>query len=535
MAYEPQGVTTPPKIEDKKLSSRWTELEGKKTGLVNRSYDYAMWTLPYIFARTGIKDSELQGPLDSIGARAVNHLSNKLVMTLFQPSQPFFRLTVNDDVAEELAISAKDGDASADELITQLDKALAKSEKAAMRELNFNHYRTEATTAAKNLIITGNALIYHPEGKKGKTQVYSVKDYCICRDLSGNVVELITRDRKSLFTFDKKVQDVLKLANRQKYDKDMKEVCIYTCLKLNEAGKYELEQYADDYKLDSSGEWPPEELPWIPLTWNLVRGEDYGRGLVEDYAGAFHALYVLAQAEVDVVAIAADIKFFVDPASTVDVEELNNSESGTYHSGKEGDVTTNQLNKAVDMQMVESMVQRLEQQIGAAFLLQSALTRDAERVTAEEIRGNANELDIAHGGVYSRFSEEWQYPTAVLMLKRTKIDLGNNKTIDPVIITGLDSLSRAGDLDNLRLMVSDLMLLNGVPDDIRAGIDAAKFIAFVGIRRGVEYEKFLKTPAQIQAEQQQAMAAQQQMQEGEAATKFAGEAAKATLKEDPNG
>ena len=516
---------------DKKLSSRWTELEGKKTNLVNRSYDYAMWTLPYIFARTEVKDSELQGPLDSIGARAVNHLSNKIVMTLFQPSQPFFRLTVNDDVAEEMAAKAEEGDENADKLITELDKALAKKEKAAMRELDFNRYRTEATTAAKNLIITGNALLYHPEGKNEKTQVYSVKDYCVCRDLSGNVVEFMTKDTKALFTFKKEVRELLEKADEEKYSKGDKQVVIYTQVCLKDDGKYHLEQYADDFKLNSHGVWPAEELPWIILTWNLIRGEDYGRGLVEDYAGAFHALYVLAQSEVDVVAIAADIKFLVDPASTLDVEELNRSESGSYHSGKEGDITCNQLNKAVDMQMVEGMVQRLEQQIGAAFLLQSALTRDAERVTAEEIRQNANELDIAHGGVYSRFAEEWQYPTAVLMLKRVGTDLGNNKTIDPVIITGLDSLSRAGDLDNLRLLITDLVALAQVPEVFLAVIDAAKYIEFCGIRRGVEYQKFLKSPAKQVAEQQAAMAQQQQMQEGEAATKFAGEAAKQAIQQ----
>lgn len=531
MAYESAQGTLFPLAEDKKLSARWTQLEGKKTNLVNRSYDYAMWTLPYIFPRTDVKDSELQGPLDSIGARAVNHLSNKLVMTLYQPSQPFFRLVVNDDVAEELAIKAKEGDENASAVITELDKALAKTEKQAMKELDYNHYRTEATTAAKNLIITGNALMYHPEGKDGKTQVYSVKDYCVCRDLSGTVVEFMTKDTKALFTFKKEVRDLLIAADNNKYNKNDKQVCIYTQVILEEDGKYHLYQYADDIKLDSTGFWSAEELPWIVLTWNLVRGEDYGRGLVEDYAGAFHALYVLAQAEVDVVAIAADIKFLVDPASTVDVEELNDSESGSYHSGKEGDITCNQLNKAVDMQMVEGMVQRLEQQIGAAFLLQSATTRDAERVTAEEIRENANELDIAHGGVYSRFSEEWQYRTAVLMLKRIKIDLGSNKTIDPVIITGLDSLSRAGDLDNLRLLVSDLALLEAVPEEIRAAIDPGKFISFCGVRRGVDYERFLKTPTQIQAEADAQAQAVQGQAEMEAATKFAGEAAKTGLKQ----
>lgn len=526
MAYESDSKQP----ADKTLSARWTQLESKKTNLVNRSYDYAMWTLPYIFSRTETKDNELQGPLDSIGARAVNHLSNKLILTLFQPSQPFFRLTVKDDVADEIAAKAEQGDENANQLMTQLDKALAKAERQAMKELDFNHYRTEATTAAKNLIITGNSLIYHPEDGKGKTQVYSVKDFSVVRDLSGTVVEILTRDKKCLYTFAKKVQDVLRASGDKRYNDDNADVCIYTQIKLEEDGKYHLYQSADDYKLEADGAWPAEELPWIVLTWNLIRGEDYGRGLVEDYAGAFHALYVLAQSEVDVVAIAADIKFLVDPASTIDVEALNNSESGSYHSGKEGDITCNQLNKAVDMQMVESMVQRLEQQIGAAFLLQSALTRDAERVTAEEIRDNAQELDIANGGVYSRFAEEWQYKTAVLMLKRIKIDLGK-QVIDPVIITGLDALSRAGDLDNLRMFIADLSMLNQVPDDVRAAIDPQKFIQYIGIRRAVDYEKFLKSPATIQAEQQQAQEAQQQQVQGQAAANFAGAAGKEAIKQ----
>lgn len=529
MAYESED-----KPKAKQLSSRWTELEGKKTSLVNRCYDYAMWTLPYIFPRMESKDQELQGPLDSIGARAVNHLSNKLVLTLFQPSQPFFRLTVQDDVAEELAAKAEQGDEQADELMTMLDKALAKTERAAMKELDFTHYRTEATMAAKHLIITGNALIYHPEDKKGKTQVYGVKDYAVVRDLSGTVVEIITRDKKALYTFSKEVRELLKASGKKDYENENCDITIYTKICLEDDGKYHLYQAADDYDLKAEGVWPAEDLPWITLTWNLIRGEDYGRGLVEDYAGAFHALYVLAQSEVDVVAIAADIKFLVDPASTIDVEALNNSESGSYHSGKEGDITCNQLNKAVDMQMVESMVQRLEQQIGAAFLLQSALTRDAERVTAEEIRENANELDIAHGGVYSRFAEEWQYRTAILMLKRIKIDLGNglNKTIEPTVITGLDSLSRAGDLDNLRMFVADLGLLQAVPDDIRAVIDPFKFIQYIGIRRAVDYEKFLKSPAKVAQEQQAAQDLQNQQVQGQAAANFASAAGKEAIKQN---
>lgn len=513
---------------DKKLSDRWTELNAKKTNLVNRCEDYAMWTLPYLFPRSGTKDSELQGPLDSTGARAVNHLSNKLIMALFAPSQPFFRLTITDQVSDELAAKAKNGDEQALTLIAAMDEALAKTEKSAMKELNFNRYRTEATTAAKSLIVTGNAMLYHPV--TGPVQMYGLRDYCVCRDLSGTVIELLTLEKKNLHTFKKDIREKLESYDKSKYG-SQKEVCIYTQVVLEDDMKYHMYQYADDVKLDDSGAtWTAEDLPYLPLTWNLIRGEDYGRGLVEDYAGAFHALYQLAQSEIDVVAIAADIKFLVDPGSTIDVETLNSAESGSYHSGKEGDVTVLQINKAVDMQMVEGMVQRLQQQIGAAFLLQTAVTRDAERVTAEEIRQTANELDLSNGGIYSRFAEEWQYRTAVLMLKRIKVDLGNG-TIDPVIITGLDSLSRAGDIDNLRMLIGDLQLLNTVPEDIRAGIDATKFIAYCAVRRGVDYQKFEKSAATMQAEQQAQQQQMQMQQQGEAAGSIAQEAAKAAFKQ----
>lgn len=514
----------------KDLCDRFKILELEKTDLLRRCEDYGMWTLAYIFPPHGkIKNSELQGPMDSTGPQAVNNLSNKLVMTLFQPSQPFFRLIVQDDDLDQIQKDATEGDQDAVEIMSEIDQRLAKAERQAMQELDMNRYRTEATMAAKSLIITGNALMYHPEKNKGRVQMYNLRDYVVVRDLSGTVIEIITRDTKALSTFKKEVRDQILASKDKNLYKNNTQVTIYTQLLLGDDGRYHLKQAADKIELEAEGAWPAEELPWIPLTWNLVRGEDYGRGLVEDYAGAFHALYILAQAEVDVVSIAADIKFLVNPNSTVNVDELNSAESGSYHSGLPEDVTPIQINKAVDMAMVENMVVRLQRQIAAAFLLNSAMIRDAERVTAEEIRTVANELEMAHGGIYSRFAEEWQYRVAVLMLKRTGLDLGTNNEIYPQIITGLDSLSRAGDLDNLRLFIADLAMLDGVPDEMRAAIDPRKFAAFIGIRRGVDYTKFLKSDDQIQQETAAAMQMQQASMNAQAGANIAQEAGKAAM------
>lgn len=535
MAYEANGQQTPAK-KPKSICAAFKEMDGKRTSMLNRIEDYALWTLPYMFPRclSNSEQEEKQGPIDSTGSRAVNNLSNKLTLTLFQPAAPFFRLTAQDDLLEKLKEEAAAGSQEAAAILNTLDKSLASAEKNAMRELNYTHYRTEATTASKALIITGNSLLYHPEGSKGKTQCYSVRDYVVVRDLSGEVIEFITRDTKSIETFAPAVVKQIREYKDGKGKKyaDGKDITLYTRLKLNPTtGKFDMTQAADEIPLDSKGSWPKEELPWIILTWNLVRGENYGRGLVEDYAGAFHGLHVLCAAFIDAVGVAADIKWLVNPASVLDVVELNNAESGTYHSGVEGDIVAIQVNKAIDLKLVREQIQDWRQQIGQAFLMFSAVQRDAERVTAEEIRQVINDLEVSHGGIYSRFAEEWQFRTATLMLKRIKINIGDGREIYPQIITGLDSLSRAGDMDNLRMLIQDLAMLEAVPEDIRRVIDPIKFLMYCAVRRGVDADKISKTQDQLMQEQQAAMQQQQAMLQMQTQAQVAGAAGEAAVQQ----
>lgn len=526
-----QSFSRPEQQKGAGLHSRWQTLDNKKTALYRRCEDYAIWTLPYVFPILGSKDTEQQQGPDSTGAQAVNNLSNKLIMTLFQPYNPFFRLNVSSDILKDLSEKAeKEQDEDAKAVLDSIDKTLAQAEKDSMRLLDYNRFRTEATMIAKSLIITGNGLMYRPDQGK-KVQSYGLRDYCVVRDLSGTVIEIMTRDKKAFATFPEAVQNQIRSVSKGKKYKDVTDVTIYTQVCLKEDGKYHMKQAADEFPLDSNAVWVPEEMPYIPLTWNLVRGEDYGRGLVEDYAGAFHGLHVLSHSFVDMVGIASDIKFLVDPASVLDVKELNDSESGTYHTGKEGDITTPQLNKQFDMQFVLSAVDRFQQQIAKAFLMNSSVTRDAERVTAEEIRYVAQELEISHGGIYSRFAEEWQLRLAVLLLRELDVKIGSTKVIYPQIITGLDSLSRAGDLDNLRLFISDLQTLEAVPDEIRAVIDPLRFAAYIGIRRGVDYEKFTKSATQMEQERQAAMQTQQQALGMQAQANIAEEAGKQAVQQ----
>lgn len=510
-------------MESDSLKKRWGTLEGRKKSLHERNERYARWTLPYVYPKDGQEYKELDADLSSIGARAVNHLSNKLVETLFPSYRPFLKLELGEEAVKELQENEVE--------VSEIDNALVKAEKNSIRQLDKMGHRTAATMACKYLIITGNALMYYPEG--GKAQAYGTRDYCVVRDLSGQVIEIMTMDRKAFETFTQEVQDKLKASGNkdQVYESDTS-VCIYTQIKLMDNKKFVVTQHADMVPLETNeNQYAKKDLPWVVLSWNRVRGEDYGRGMVEDYRAAFNASDVLSQALLEGVISAAALKFLVNPASVVDVAAMNDSPNGSYHVGREGDITAVKSDKHLDFQQVRLVLEDYHRQIGQAFLLNSEVTRDAERVTAEEIRKDAQELEIAYGGVYSRFTEDWQEPVAGLLLSRQDIAVGED-TLFPTIVTGLDTLSRIGDLDNFRLFVQDLAIMNNIPEDLRMYIKPNELMSWVGNNRGLDYSKFVKTSQEVLAEQQAAQEQQRQLMQDQAGADLAVQAGQAIVEQE---
>lgn len=515
------------------IRHRWETLHNAKGDLLIRSEQYSAWTVPSVFPEEfqGTRNTELMLSNDSLGARGLNSMANKVVSTLFRLQGSFFRLHLDEEQREQLEALSKDSKrADVGQALSQIDRVFNSAERKAMDRLATVQFRDKAVDTAKLLLVTGNALQYTPEN--GPTQVYSIRDYSLVRDLSGTVIEIVTRDTKAFETFSDEVKAQLRFTRqyaREGYE-DRTPVVIFTRIRLEDDGKYHVTQAADLVDLDlgeHSVSYPAKILPWLPLTWNLRRGEDYGTGLVEDYSGAFHSIEVLTQSLLNVAGIMGDIKFFVNPASLVDVEELNRSPSGSYHSGKEGDVTTPQMNKHNDAQFIQAMIDRYSNQISQAFMLNTGMVRDAERVTAEEIRMIAQELENAHGGVYSRLAHQWQQPLAYILLDRIGFD-GSQWGVEPQIVTGMDNLSRAGEMDNLKLWISDLAALEAIPEDIRRVINPLKFAEYAGLNRQVPWEKLCYTDKEMQqqAAQMQQMQQQQMQQQADAnVSQAAGEAA----------
>lgn len=487
----------------KTIKQEWEHLDNKRSSICSRTEDYARWTLPYLFLPKGTTDSqEISVAAGSIGARSVNHLANKLVSTLFVPYRPFFRLTLTDEAREEMQ---RGGVSDA-----EIDLMLSRLEATAMQSMSIAIHRTQAVLAMKNLIVTGNACLYYPP--EGNVEVYNLRDYVVQRNMNGKLLKLITRDSKVYEALPPKVQAALQSNTKRQYKPD---TCVDLFTKIEydySKTKYVVTQAVDTYTLpDVVGTYPSDKLPWIVLTWNMVRGEDYGRGLVEDYAYAFHSHQVLTSAQMRLYAIVADVKLLVDPSSTIDPQELNESPAGTYIPGRAEDITCPQFGVEFNLAGINEKIASLERELAQAFLLTSAVTRDAERVTAEEIRMQATELETAHGGIYSRLAAEWQTPLVGIVLDRIGFKLDGNFV--PQVVTGMEAMSRSGDLENMQLFIADLSNTAAIPERFQAYIKEDGLLATLGALRSVQYEKFLKTPEEVAKEQAAAQQRAMQMQQ----------------------
>lgn len=489
------------------LKALWDELYVDKASVETRCETFAMWTLPYICPQEEQDGQpEIRGNV-AIGARLVNHLANRIVSAMFPTDRPFFALPPTPEAKAKLAEEAADEVEAAKELLV-LNKATASVAADAMRDFDLTKYRPLAVEGAKHLLVTGGAVIRrHADGER---TLYGIKHYAITRDMRGNMTSCLLRDSKKFGSLSVSQQDSLKSKRPTHYQKDTP-VELYTFFvkvgKHSWAGQQGLDTTLVDGSYDT---YTDTNLPVLDLTWTLAHGETYPRGLVEEHAVLFHNVNVTTDAIIDMIGMAADIKKLVDPSSVLDIEELNASARGTYHLGREGDITETPFNKRQELVTITDQVSMWERQLSQAFLLGSGSVRDAERVTAEEVRAFARELESAFGGLYSKLALSWQKREADYLLSQMELG-GALKNFDVLVVTGLESMSREGQMDALRLAVADLQMLDSVPEDVRGTIDKRAFAEFVFTNRGILLATFLLSQEQIAANQQAEMQQQQQL------------------------
>ena len=478
--------------------SRWTELDGQRRSLVRRWESYSIYTIPYICPDENYQQDtdEMTHDFQAVGAQAVNSLANKIMLALFAPSRPFFKLDPDDETKEELMKVGIDPDALKD-VFSSLELQSAKL-------LDTKNFRPVMFEIIKSLIVTGNSLM-----DLGSEVAYvRVRDFVVKRDYYGRPCEIMI---KTCLKFEQLTIDVQESCKQKKpngYTPDTK-VDVYRWYKVDETGKrMKMTYWIDDLSLEDGkyqGDWKREDCPVRPLTWCLTANADYGTGLVEEYAGDFAALSTMSTSFVQGSVLASEFRWLSNPAGMTQPEDVRDSNNGAVIPGVAGDLSLISAGQGMGqtLQMMMNGMDIYTRRISQGFLMMSGVTRDAERVTAEEIRMQANELENSLGGAYSRLAIDMQLPIANWLLDMQDLSIKGVK-MNVSIVTGLNALSRNGDLDNLNAAVGNITAMYQMPPLAMRLLKMDAVISDIMAGHGLLATRYVKTQAEVAQEEQQA-------------------------------
>lgn len=490
------------------LGSKYEQMKQRRETYLSRAEEYAKATLPHVLPENLNQDTsgdEMTHGWQGFGAKVVNHLSNRIIMTLFPPSRSFFKLDFSQEVRKEMREQGWDSTVLATELASIESDSMTYMDKTTPRDLDIK--------TAKHLIITGNYLHYFPN--KGKEAVgVGLDQFVVKRDTHGTLLEVIVCQKKALGSLPMETQQSIKADPKNGHLKDDTSISLYTGAIRKPDGKYSVCQEVLGSRIGTEYSMKEENIPFTVLMWNHTHGEDYGRGLVEDHAGDFHVIQVLSEAIAKGMVLMADIKYLVKPGSYTDIEHLVTSPTGEFIQGNIEDVGVLQLERYADFSPLSEVMKDYERRVGEAFMVSRAARRDAERVTAYEIRQDASDLEMALGGVYSHLSHIWQKPRARRLLR---IALDNNDSelsmddFDPEIVTGVEALGRMNELDKIMQFTEMLQMTNTWPETMQERVQWGKFSGKVAAEIGLEIDWLMSEEdyAQQQNAERQAMMQQQ--------------------------
>jgi len=489
-------------IEEVSAQERFNKLDDDRSSILARARDCSVLTIGYILPPDGnTEDDNIETPYQALGARLINNLGSKLLLSLLPPNTSFFRLLVDDEIKDTLNQQDETGG-----ILSEVEQKLVTIEQGILKDIEREALRVPTFEAIKGLIVTGNSLCV--KGEVG-LKVYRLDNYVVVRDFEGTVMEMITRESVTKDTLSEEILSKLDEGDVT----DEGEVFIYTRA-LQKQGKWIEYQSVGDVFVDGSDTtYTKDTLPYIPLRWSSINGENYGRGLVEQYLGDFRSLEGLYQLTIEAAAVQARVIFGKRPGAQLDVDDLSNADNGAFIYGDlEQDISVLRVEKNSDLQIPLNMIQDLTRRLEQAFLVASSVARESERTTATEIRYMASDLEETLGGVYSILSLEYQKPLATLLLANSKIPMDG---IEAVIVTGVEALGRNNELDKLRQFNAFLQEL-GSPELILQRLNIDNYIATIGSSLGLDTSSLIKSNEQIQQEQQasQEQALMQQGAEG---------------------
>ena len=494
---------------------RYNQLVTDRRQFLDKAVECSKLTLPYLIqddTSSRPTHETLNIPWQSVGSKCVVGLAAKLMLATLPPQGTFFKLQVREDkLGEDLPPEAK----------SELDLSLSKMERMVMDYIAASNDRVVIHQALKHLIVSGNALLFM--GKDG-IKNYPLNRYVVNRDGNGNVLEIVTKEliSRDVLGYDlpkKQPNTGIDESNAGTHTDDVE---VYTCVKL-ENGRWVWYQEVNDMIIPGSRSTAPKNAsPWLVLTFNSVDGEQYGRGRVEEFLGDLKSLEGLSQALVEGAAAASKVIFLVSPSSTTKPATIAKAGNGAIVQGRAEDVQVVQVGKTADFSTAAQMAQTIERRLLEAFLVMNV--RNAERVTAEEVRLTQLELEQQLGGIFSLLTTSFLIPyldrTLLVLQRSNELPKLPKDVIRPAIVAGVNALGRGQDREALTMFVQTIAQTLG-PESLMRFINPMEAIKRLAAAQGIDVLNLVKTEQQLADEKQEQMQNQQSQTLLEQAGQFA--------------
>ena len=491
--------------------SRYDYLSSDRSQFLTEAEDAGKLTLPYLIRgheehARGMK--QLNTPWQSVGAKGVVALASKLSLSLVPPQTSFFKLQLDESqLGQEFPPEVK----------SELDLSFAKIERTILEAIAASDDRVVIHQALQHLVVAGNSLIFM--GKEG-LKLFPLNRYVIERDGNGNVIEIVTKERINKKLIEKylpegveyETDEVESVVDETKTDKQ--ECDVYTHV-TRDNNRFLWHQEVFDKVLPASqGKSPVDSNPWLPLRFNTVDGEAYGRGRVGQFIGDLKSLEALSQALVEGSAAAAKVVFTVSPSSTTKPQTLASAGNGAIVQGRPDDIGVVQVGKTADFRTAFELMNTLEKRLNEAFLILSV--RDSERTTAQEVQMTQLELEQQLGGLFGLLTVEFLVPYLNRKLsvfqKTGEIPKIPKGMVKPIIVAGINSLGRGQDVQALGSFLQTIAQTMG-PEAIQQYINPEEVVKRLAAAQGIDVLNLVKSMEERQQEEQQAMQQQMQMEQ----------------------
>lgn len=487
--------------------SRFNALKTDREPYLRRARRLARLTIPSLFRDEGdTGQSDEIVPWQSFGAYAANNLSNKIMLSLFPAGVPWIKLKASRDVVNSLQ---QMDEADRGLIKSQIAGGLSTIEQEFVEGIEEDGDRTVLSSAVKSLVVGGNHAIQLYDD--GFLRGIPLQRYVTLRDPSRLLLEFVIHDPMDYFLLEKDVQDLAVKGGFSPPEADERGskkglVNVYTHGWWNGKRFIVKTEVMGQTVEGSEMHYTRTALPYMFLMFDYQEDEHYGRSYVEHYEADLQSLDGMEQIVQEGTAMNALMIRLVRPGGVTSKRAIEQAMNGAVLSGNAEDVSTVQGQKNADLASAGALVDRIIGRLSRAFLLNSSVQRQAERVTKAEIKVVSQELEDQLGAAYASQVTSFQAPYARLKLKA--LQRGNRVTPVPdrsvtmVILTGAAALGRMAEIQLLDIALQGAIPTVG-PEFILESINPRVYMNRRFAALGVQQEGLVLTEEELAAKQQQ--------------------------------